>query len=384
MSLAFLLGLVLPALLYVTYTVNYHAQNDRVEDNAYQITQDMSQGIAEVKTIMASLIGLHYASSESGRSNMSLFAKELREQTDFVTGIGRYQNIQHEERADFESQMVASGVEDFQIRDINLQGLTLPRTYSSSYFPISMLEPVRPDNELLLGADLSVISSLGKNLESVSAFNSPLLASFPARWPSGGDLVFFAPVYDGKAVPTMPAERAEQYAGGFWISISLERLFAGVNPNIKEFDVTAKIHTDDASTMLFGQLGRPAEPYYLTSLYLRKVSKEDWTAGGSTLTITLQQDLGFTKSGLVYFFCALLFLVVLTAIFTVFILARRAAIQQNTMAQIALFTEREKAEKTLNTVQDAIIALDSDMQRNLNCLKQTLLEALYRILRSLD
>jgi len=265
-SLAFLLALVLPALLYVAYTLNYHAQNDRIEDSAYQITQDISKDIAEVKTIMASLIGLHYASSEAGRNELTLFVKELSEQTDFVTGIGRYEEVQHSARASFEAHLVENGAEDFQITDINLQGIALPRTEQSSYYPISMLEPIRPDNSALLGADLSVIDSLGKNLKSVSAFNSPLLASFPARWPSGGDLVFFAPVYKGKAAPTMPAERAEMSAGGFWISINVERLLSGINQNSKDFDITAKIHTEETSNMLFGQLGRPSQPSYLTSL----------------------------------------------------------------------------------------------------------------------
>jgi len=361
-ALLFLIFIALPMLLYTTYTVNFHTQNDWVEENANQITQDVNKRIAEIETIMASLIGLHYASNELSANEMALFARELRAQADFVTGIGRYEHLVDEYRDVFEIEMATDGREDFQITDITHKGESKARSAQDYYYPISMIEPMLEGNSALLGADLSVVDSLRKNLDKASATNEPVLATFPARWPGSGDLVFFAPVYDGKAAPSAPIERMLNQAGGFWISIDLGAFLASVNPSIKEFDITAKINKVKKSTMLFGQLGKSAQPTYLTSLYLRKFVRERWETANSSVTITLQKDIGFSKAAIVYFMSALLTVLIITALLTVFVLVRRTAVQERNDSQEALFKERERAEKTLNTVQDAIIALDAGLR----------------------
>lgn len=361
-SIAFLVLAAVPALLYTTYTLNYHDQNTRIEEDAGLLTQDISTRIAEVKTVMASLTGLHYASSASGSQEMNLFAEQLRERVDYITGIGRYDYVTANDRVAFEERMGEQGLFNFKISDINIKGLSEERPVSPSYYPISMLEPLKPGNARLLGADLAAVDSLGRKLDKIAAENRPLLATFPARWPSGGDLVFFAPVYRGMAAPSMPASRMLQSAGGFWISIDAEAFLSGIYQSINEFDVTARLHTSDSSTMLYGRLGTAAEPTYLKSLYLRKVVEAEWNTGETSIRFTFQQDVGFSKNAIVYFLSALFGILAVTALFTTYIVARRAAVQQRINSQEALLKERAKAEKTLNTVQDAIIALDPEMR----------------------
>ena len=360
MSLAFLILAAIPALLYTTYTVNYHEKNNQIEEDANHITQDMNKRLTEIKTVMASLIGLHYASSASSVPNMALFARELREQAEYITGIGRYDHVLHTDRDAFEERMSEQGLFNFRITEIGIHGHAEIRPEKSSYYPISMLEPLEPQNARLLGADLSELDSLRGKLDAIASENAPLLATFPSRWPTGGDIVLFAPVYRGNAAPSMPASRMLQSAGGFWISINLESLFAGINKNIESFDVTARINTSTGSTLLHGRLGTQPKPSYLKSLYLQKEINEDWVTGNSSLTITLQQDIGFSKNALVYFCTALLSILAITGLFTIYILARRAAIRQKIKSQDALLEERGKAETALNTVQDAIIALDAN------------------------
>lgn len=348
--------------MYTTYTLNYHDQNTRIEEDANLITQDISTRIAEVETVMTSLTGLHYASSATGSQEMSLFAEQLREQVDFITGIGRYEYVTHKGREAFEERMGEQGLFNFKISDINIKGLSEERPESSSYYPISMLEPLNPGNARLLGADLTVVDGLGHKLDKISADNKHLLATFPESWPSGGDIVLFAPVYRGMAAPASPESRRAQSAGGFWISIDTEALLTEINQSINAFDVTARLHTAEKKAMLYGRLGKEIEPTYLKSLYLRKVVDAEWNTGDSSMNFTFQQDVGFSKNALVYFFTALFGILAVTALFTIYIVARQTAIQQRINSQDALLKERAKAEKTLNTVQDAIIALDSDMR----------------------
>ncbi len=361
-AVIFLVFIAIPALLYTTYTLNYHNQNNRIKESTSQITHDISKKIEVLNTIMSSLIGLHYASTDLTDNELSLYAKELRSQTDFIESVGRYEYVTESDRIVFEERMSEKGLFNFKITDINQHGLPKPRKTLDSYYPISNLEPLEPENARLLGADLSVVANLRNKLAGITASNTSLLATLPAQWPAGGDMVIFAPVYRGNLAPSMPAARINQSAGGFWISIDMDALVASVNPNIKRFDVVARIKNADISTMVFGQLGIEPEPAYFTSIYLRKAENIVWNIGNSSLTFNLQHDLGFTKPTLIYFLTALLTILAVTSLFTVYILSRRSAIQDQQNSQAALFEERERAEKTLNTVQDAIIALDSEMR----------------------
>ena len=359
-AVAILVFVVIPALLYTTYTLNFHNQNNRIEENANQISQDISEKLTAVNTVISSLIGFHYSSNDSNDNDISTYAKELLSQTDFITDIGRYDFISHSDRSTFEERMSEKGLFNFRIAAISDEGRPKVRAPHDSYYPVSFLEPLAPQNARLLGADLSAIADFRNKLDDIAATNSRLLGSFPEQWPSDGDLALFAPVYLGNSAPSMPSERMQQSAGGFWVNIDMDALVAGLNPNVAKFDLLAKIEDWGKSKTVFGQLGKATKPNYLSSLYLPKSIETDWRVGHSTLTFTIQHDLGFSKSTLIYFLTALISIIGVTSLFTVYIISRHSAAIAQHEAQKALFRERERAEKTLNTVQDAIIALDSE------------------------
>jgi len=359
-AVLFLVFAAIPALLYTMYTVNYHHQNNRHQEHTSQITQGISKNIIELNTVMSSLIGLHYASSDLEDNKISLYAMELRNQTDFIEEIGRYDYVTDNNRISFEERMSEKGLFNFEITDINHDGLPKSRTTQASYFPISMLEPFTPKNVRLLGADLSALASLHNKLNRSAALNTALLAAVPARWPSDGNVIMFSPVYRGKAAPSAPAERIKQSAGGYWISIDMDAFVASTNQSVRNFDVTAKINNEGLSTMVFAQLGSESEATYLTSIYADEIDTKFWSIGSTSLTFDLQQEIGFSKTTIATFLALLIVLIGVTTLFTVFILSRRSAVKHQLDAQSALFQERERAERTLNTVQDAIISLDSD------------------------
>jgi len=360
-AVLFLVLVAIPALLYTTYTLNYHSQNDSIEEDASQITQDISKKVAEIKTVISSLIGLHYASSSLDDSELSLYAKELLTQTDFIKEIGRYDYVVTSEREAFEERMSEKGLFNFKVTSINEKGLPKPRQTQDAYYPISTVEPLDPQNARLLGADLSIVPGLRKRLDSSTTSNAAVLSTMPAQWPIAGDLIMFSPVYRGNAAPSLADERVDQSAGGFWISIDMKALVAGVNTNITRFDVTTKIKDLTSTSMVYGQLGFESEPSYLNSIYLQNVSENVLPIGNSLLSFNLSHAIGFTKTALIYFFTALLIILAVTGLLTVYVLSRRSAFQNQQAAQEALFHERERAEKTLNTVQDAIIAVDSGL-----------------------
>lgn len=169
-------------------------------------------------------------------------------------------------------------------------------------------------------------------------------------------------MYLGKKAPLTVKDRIARSAGGFWISIDLEALTSEINPELKTFDFTISIVSDGNARVLFSQLGAPEYPAYLTSLYTRSFFSEQWNPGISSVLISLEADIGFTGQMLGLTVAALISLLLVTGLYTAHIIVRRAAFHQHLASKEVLFREREKAVITLNSVQDAIITIDANMQ----------------------
>lgn len=358
----FLAVVAVPLVFYTVHTLNYHKENTRIEENASTVTHDIGERIAEIRTLIASLVGLHYASTNLEDNEFILFSRELREQAEYVTGIGRYEQIQTEDRADFESSMSEKGLFDFRITEIDSNGRSQTRSESPRYYPISMLEPMRPDNLKLLGADLGTVDGLNDMLDTITSRNESLIATFPKDWPANGDLVLFRPVYLGKRAPTNSAARQQQAAGGYWVSIDIEALLAAVSSQISAFDVTVDILSEGETTTIHSQLGQNEKTIYLESLYPRKRFTEEWPTATTSLIVTLKHDIGYSKVTIGYLLATIISIVLITGLYATYATLRRKAMTDQQASKDALFEEREKAEKTLNSVQDAIITLDANMR----------------------
>lgn len=360
--LVFLGLFAVPVVLYSSYTLNFHNENARIDESANTIIHDVGGRIAEIKTFMASLVGLHYSSSSLEDDELMIFSQEIRAQNNFISGVGRYEKINHAEREDFELRMSETGLFNFKITDIADTGSARARSTQQYYYPTSLLEPMEPGNLKLLGADLGAVDDLISLLDSITENNETLLSTFPDSWPTGGDLVLFRPVYLGKRAPSIAADRLLQSAGGFWISIDLEALLAGVNPKIRDFDLSIDIVADGTRQSLHAQHGAPEVATYLSSLYARSSHAEEWRSGTSSVVVKLQHDIGYTKETLGVTLITLIGLILVSSTYTMHIVGRRKALHDQLASRDAVFKEREKAETTLNSVQDAIITLDEDMR----------------------
>lgn len=359
---SFLILFAIPLLLWSSYLLNYHNESTKIEHNALDVTHDIGAKIAEINMIMASLVGIHYASESLGANELVSFSKELRSHNNFISGVGRYEKISDAERGRFESRMSETGLFNFQITAIEDSGAIQTRTTQQFYYPTTMLEPLLPENMKLLGADLGALENLNQRLDIAAANNETLLGTFPDSWPTDGDLILFRPVYLGKEAPRTLEGRTAQSAGGFWVSVDLAALMDKINPKQNTFDLVVSIVSDKGSEPLLSRLGTPEHPAFLTSIYNRHHFIEQWNSGLSSVVLSLQTEMGYTKESLVLTAAALVSLLLLTGLYTAHVIAGRAALHQQLTSREVLFREREKAVTTLNSVQDSIITLDADMR----------------------
>lgn len=359
---AVLVALVAPAVLVAIHSVNGLQQNELVAERMRTVAHEISEKVGGLRTLMASLVGLHQVSGELDDQALLLFSQQITEHSSYVTSIGRYEHVSNEDRADFENNLSQSGVFDFKIRNVNSLGKRTPLKVAEKYYPITILEPLRPENARLLGADLASLDGLQESLDNLARDNQSLLTTFPRSWPYGGQVVILRPVYLGHQVPETIEERQRQAAGGFWITVDIERFLGNIADRLKDFDINVDIVQGDSSRSLYSQSAQYDSGLFLRALYPRQVFIEQWSTENSMLIMQFETETGYSA---VVLLCSLLFIFALTLVVFQITSQHIQKLQRERQAEDdrhALYEVREMAERTLNAVQDAIVTLDADLR----------------------
>ncbi|ASJ75469.1 EAL domain-containing protein [Granulosicoccus antarcticus] len=354
-------ALLIPALLLTAHSINGLQQKEIAAERMRTAAYEISEKVGGIRTLMASLVGLYQASGQLDDQALMLFSKQIMEHADHVTSIARYEHIINSERRQFEKNLSETGIFNFEIGHMDSLGKRTIRRSAYQYHPITMLEPLRPDNARLIGADLASLEGLGKTLDFIARRNESLLTTFPDAWPYGRQMVFFRPVYLGQQIPATESERRRQAAGGFWITVDVEKFLGKIADRLSDFDISVQITQGDSTRLLFEQKAEVASPLYLRSLYPRQQFVEKWESDTSTLIISYQTQIGYSG----YILClSLASIMALMLVISQLYAQRRQRLireQERQNDHDALFEIREMAEKTLNAVQDAIITLDADL-----------------------
>lgn len=354
--------LSIPAILYGAQALNHHHIKNSVQQSVKTILQDVSERIGVIRTMLSSLEGLYYVSPDLDNGKLLHFSRNLLQNSPYITMLGRYESIAREERINFESRMTDNGHLDFRIREIDKFGKFVPRDDRSHYYPISILEPLKPENLAMVGVDFGSVSGMAKNLTSIAADKAFLLAPVPTSWSESASLVAFHPVYRGKEAPDSEKALLQQTTGGFWLNIDVDLLLSGITDVAKSFDVKVEIVEGRKRQTIYSQLSDSPEALYFSSLYPSHQVKEKWvTAAATSLVITLEKPVGFTSEAVILTAFALLAVALVAILYFSDIINRHRSFRERQSGQQMLFAEREKAEKTLNTVPDAIITLDAKL-----------------------
>ncbi|MBX2880778.1 MAG: EAL domain-containing protein [Granulosicoccus sp.] len=362
LGIAFFTLLAIPTILHTAYTLNAHHLNVQAQQSANAVVQDVSNRIGVIRTLLASLEGLHYVSPNLDKAKFHLFARDFLSNAPYIKSIGRYESISREDRQSYESRMVEQGYPGFQISEITRNGEILPRGERSHYYPISLLEPLKPDNLALVGVDFGSESGMAGSLDTIAKDNAVLIAPLPGNWPGTATLVAFNPVYRGKEAPDSEQESLRQTSGGFWINIDIESLLNEVSEQIKGFDVKVQILDNDEQQLIHSRQSTSAPKLHLAAFFAKRVITEQWNTGGSAaIIVSMEQAVGFKSKTLILVALALAATIFVATLLSMHLLNEQKTVSARVKDQLKIANEREKAQKTLNTVQDAIITLDPNL-----------------------
>lgn len=355
-------SIVLILVLALCHAINFWQHNRANWQRIHNATSEIREQIGGIRSLLASLAGLHQAAAGPRSAALNLFADHIREDAPHIVALGRFDRVSHEQRQLFGANAIDLGILDFRIKalDANGQERALPAT--AWHYPISSLEPMTPWNAHLIGVDLLSLPSLQRSLESMAAENTTVMTTFPEAWRLDGKLILVKPVFRGQILPDNEQDRDRHAAGGFWIAIDVEHLLANLAQRMSDHDIQVTLELDGTHHELFVQNGSSNGSTHLDFLYPQQQFSEHWHTDSSGLHIHFQKPVGYTSP-------ALIITLLIAALSTLMVIALQ--VLRNTRFRLQadrqrsreiLYAIRERAENTLNAVQDAIITVDSELQ----------------------
>ncbi|MFK7861161.1 MAG: EAL domain-containing protein [Granulosicoccus sp.] len=364
---AFLLLFAIPTIFYLANRINYHFQDDKTYQKANAVTQHVGERISVINTVLASMVGLHDVSSDLDYNKLLRFSDDILKNARYIKNLGRYEKITHEQRDTFESIMSHNGYSDFSIARINEIGRFSAQDKQDTYYPISVAGPVYATIPGLIGTDFRALPGFSEAIENMEISNASTIIELPDAWPLKGDLIALRPIArkdsSEPASHTASQTGLDADAGGFWLTLNLERMFSGLTKIVTHFDISINLVNANGSEPVYSARNRSGQTLFLTWLYPKKSVEEVWTISSSTkLVITLERSVGLTLITLVFTIASTFLVILISCSYTKHVVDRRQSEIEHIEGLQNLFREREKAEKTLNSVQDAIITLDAELR----------------------
>lgn len=130
--------------------------NNRFQNDAEEIYLQVSQRFSQNEAVLNSLASLLNTFPSLRHDHIRRFSREMLAHYPHIYMIELEQRVDHAERARFERDMSASQQRQIRIRDF---GMTTQRQWRSApqrdfYFPIMLMEPMRPEAAEVIGLDV--------------------------------------------------------------------------------------------------------------------------------------------------------------------------------------------------------------------------------------
>lgn len=365
-SLQVICGLAILVLLtlciYVGLTISYGQQVRAFNENSEKLLNEATSNVVEVRSIMKSMLGMHYASDEFAGADIDAFASLLRQylNSTHVQDVGMFEYIDSEFRAMYESWMREQGSPNFRIHSLpGLRDSSVSVSQPSYDFPIISSDAPQSEKHRLLGLNLATIPGFVENIDATVVSGDAFLIKTPESFPTSGELLAVQPVYFGSYQPETREERLELLAGGIWVSIDAEELLSSIGDN--SFDLVKLLLVDSREVELKleqNDLNRnKSVDINLAPLSMR----QQWTLGTSVLTMTLVKQIGLPRKHL-FFIAVITFCITTFALMIITVITQSRRARNERMASLrAINKERENAQRTLESISDAVVALSDDL-----------------------
>ncbi|HVT34981.1 MAG TPA: CHASE domain-containing protein, partial [Nevskiaceae bacterium] len=274
--------------LFVNANAREHARvNQQLDAMGERFADHLADDIDQATDMLYDEAAFFGASHEVERGEFSYFASRLLQRMPHVLGLAFDRRITDAQRAAFEAQGQAEGLQGFHLREAQPDGSTVPAPVHDEYVVIDYMEP-RSGEAASRG--INVAAEPKRRAALLQAANSqravasePLvLVQDPQHAPS---LLVFMPVYPGNAVLSDAQQRMQQLMGYAVIILRISDLLATSVKLATDQGADVWVYDDGADAprrLLYGQ----GEPPPVGPLYFGRTLHVD--CNGRTWRVELR------------------------------------------------------------------------------------------------
>ena len=323
---------------------------------------DIGKSVVELSGVLKSLLGMHYASDEFAGLDINAFAEQLRFYSPFVNTIGIFVSVENSLRSEFE-QSEAARYKDrpFKVHTYTPDGSYRHHESTTDYSPIISADPLDDINAKALGIDLSSDADLSLIINNNIDTGTAAVVKTPTGWDLDGGVVLLQPVYFSQSPPLTPEDRQELYAGGIWVAVDINALLEEI---IAQKYMGLQVSTTAPTgykTTLYQHVAQ-ARTDGTSWIFAEASNAAKWRLGGSEITAVISDNLTASarQMALVYLGSALATLLAAGIISILY--QRREVTTERKQSLSAITLERENAKRTLDSISDAVLAVDNDLK----------------------
>ena len=324
------------------------------------ILSEVGKTVVELEAVLKSLLGMHYASDEFAGLDINAFADQLRFFSPFVNSIGMFGVVDETLRHDFEHAAAIYKNQQFDIHTYSSAGVSERHVSAHTYLPIISVEPFNEIGHGSLGLDLASDPDIAAILQDSKRSGQGAIVKVPEGWRISGDSLLLQPVYFSESPPETILERSELYAGGVWVAINADSLLKPMN-TISSTDIELSVDENSGYSRTLLRQNADFKSRWTNWEFGQSISEDTWSLGQTKLTATVKENLVSAPGQLQAAFAGSLISLLLSLSATGFVYQRREVKEERQKLLDAISLERENAERTLDSISDAVIAVDSQL-----------------------
>ena len=303
--------------------------------------------VVEMRGVLKSMLGMHYASDEFAGPDIEAFGEQLRAYSPFVRSIGMFGSVDGALRADYERYLAASGGGEAGILVWDENDGARRSGPRDRYAPIESIDPLDAAGKRFIGTDLGSVPAIAGPLERAVASGEGFVARVPVGWPVAGDALLLQPVYLSAQPPEGEQDRLDGHLGGIWVAIDLAAMFTAAREDLPAATISLTLETPGATPVAPFEHAATTAGHGIDLGFGRADSARTWRLGDSELTMALSAELLAPGDTVAAMLSGALLAALLGVAATVMLYQQRL-----------VRGERAKAERTLESISDAVITID--------------------------
>lgn len=333
---------------WMSYDRFMSSQQSQLEHTAREGFQSLVQHLGAVEASLDALIGLYQASDEMDPGLFTPFSETLLQDFPFLKSIHYLSYLSDDELDEFIVDMQETGFTQFEIH--RLRNPDTAVDWQPFYLVTSFVEPFTPTTARFMGAEWSAPGCLNDIPDIAAASGQSEMIKAPRFFGDTTHFLLIKPTYFGRTISDDAIERRQQLSGFFLIVINNDELISSAirrrgqsNAVNFELSISSKrsangptLDENDGIMKIHEQIKIGASQVELTTSSPISLAVED-------------QQVILVATSITAFLCLLL---------SVGIISRYRITQQRNAIQSKLYKERERAQVTLKSIGDAVIATD--------------------------